>query len=144
MADVGKRARSRTHRSGAHHDAFCRPSPHRFALADRLCAGPCHAGPQRGAAGARAVKHLPLFFDVAGRKVVVVGAGPIADRKAATVRSAGADVRQIVTAEAADFVGAVAAFIATGRKRAIAPLMLPPKLRACPSTWPTVPRSAIS
>jgi uroporphyrin-III C-methyltransferase / precorrin-2 dehydrogenase / sirohydrochlorin ferrochelatase len=60
------------------------------------------------------VKHLPLFFDVAGRKVVVVGSGPIADRKAATVRSAGADVRQVATAERADFDGAVAAFVATG------------------------------
>jgi uroporphyrin-III C-methyltransferase/precorrin-2 dehydrogenase/sirohydrochlorin ferrochelatase len=60
------------------------------------------------------VKHLPLFFDVAGRKVVVVGAGPIADRKAATVRSAGADVRQVAMATRADFDGAVAAFIATG------------------------------
>jgi len=60
------------------------------------------------------VKHLPLFFDVAGRRVVVVGAGPIADRKAATARSAGADVLQIAIAEAADFVGAVAALIATG------------------------------
>jgi uroporphyrin-III C-methyltransferase/precorrin-2 dehydrogenase/sirohydrochlorin ferrochelatase len=60
------------------------------------------------------VKHLPLFFDVAGRKVVVVGSGPIADRKAATVRSAGADVRQVAMAERVDFDGAVAAFIATG------------------------------
>ena len=60
------------------------------------------------------MRHLPLFFDVAGRKVVVVGSGPIADRKAATVRSAGADVRQVATAERADFEGAVAALIATG------------------------------
>ncbi len=60
------------------------------------------------------MKHLPLFFDMAGRKVVVVGSGPIADRKAATVRSAGADVRQVATAERADFDGAVAAFVATG------------------------------
>lgn len=60
------------------------------------------------------MRHLPLFFDVAGRKVVVVGQGPAADRRAATVRSAGADVRHVATAEAADFEGAVAAFIATG------------------------------
>ncbi len=60
------------------------------------------------------MKHLPLFFDVAGRKVVVVGNGPAADRKAATVRSAGAQVLQVATAEAADFDGAVAAFVATG------------------------------
>ncbi len=60
------------------------------------------------------MKHLPLFFDVVGRKVVVVGAGPIADRKAATVRSAGADVFHVAHAAKADFAGAVAAFIATG------------------------------
>ena len=60
------------------------------------------------------MRHLPLFFDVAGRKVVVVGSGPIADRKAATVRSAGADVHQVATAERADFEGAVAALVATG------------------------------
>ena len=30
----------------------------------------------------RVVKHLPLFFDLAGRKVVVVGEGPEADRRA--------------------------------------------------------------
>jgi uroporphyrin-III C-methyltransferase / precorrin-2 dehydrogenase / sirohydrochlorin ferrochelatase len=60
------------------------------------------------------VKHLPLFFDVAGRKVVVVGSSPAADRRAATVRSAGALVVQVADAETADFGGAVAAFIATG------------------------------
>jgi uroporphyrin-III C-methyltransferase / precorrin-2 dehydrogenase / sirohydrochlorin ferrochelatase len=60
------------------------------------------------------VKHLPLFFDVAGRKVVVVGEGPIADRKAATVRSAGADVWQVATAEVADFADVVVAIVATG------------------------------
>src|SRR5471030_1873110 len=114
MADVGKRARSLRHRSGANYAAFRRPSPHCLRLADRDCAGPGHAGPQRGAAGARAVKHLPLFLDVAGRKVVVVGEGPIADRKAATVRSAGADVWQVATAEVADFADAVVAIVATG------------------------------
>mgnify|MGYP003338400360 CR=1 FL=1 len=29
------------------------------------------------------MKHLPLFFDLAGRKVVVVGSGPMAERRAA-------------------------------------------------------------
>ncbi len=60
------------------------------------------------------MRHLPLFFDVSGRRVVVVGSGPVADRKAATVRSAGAQVRQVATAEKADFDGAVAALVATG------------------------------
>jgi uroporphyrin-III C-methyltransferase/precorrin-2 dehydrogenase/sirohydrochlorin ferrochelatase len=60
------------------------------------------------------VRHLPLFFDVVGRKVVVVGDGLIADRKAATVRSAGAQVHRVATAERADFDGAVLALVATG------------------------------
>ena len=47
------------------------------------------------AAGRRLVKHLPLFFDLAGRKVVVVGDGPAADRRAETARSAGADVVRV-------------------------------------------------
>ncbi len=60
------------------------------------------------------MKHLPLFFNVAGRKVVVVGTGALADRKAAMARSAGAEVCQLAVAERVDFEGAVAAFIATG------------------------------
>jgi uroporphyrin-III C-methyltransferase/precorrin-2 dehydrogenase/sirohydrochlorin ferrochelatase len=62
------------------------------------------------------VKHLPLFFDLAGRRVVVVGEGAAADRRADLVRSAGAVVQRIVspTLQASDFRGAVAAFIATG------------------------------
>ena len=62
------------------------------------------------------MKHLPLFFDLAGRRVVVVGEGAAADRRADLVRSAGADVRRIVSpaVQASDFRGAVAAFIATG------------------------------
>jgi uroporphyrin-III C-methyltransferase/precorrin-2 dehydrogenase/sirohydrochlorin ferrochelatase len=62
------------------------------------------------------VKHLPLFFDLAGRTVAVVGEGPAADRRAALARSAGAEVRRVVaaTAEPSDLRGAAAAFIATG------------------------------
>ena len=62
------------------------------------------------------MKHLPLFFDLAGRRVVVVGEGAAADRRADLVRSAGADVRRIVlpAVQPSDFRGAVAAFIATG------------------------------
>jgi uroporphyrin-III C-methyltransferase/precorrin-2 dehydrogenase/sirohydrochlorin ferrochelatase len=61
------------------------------------------------------VKHLPLFFDLAGRKVVVIGEGPKADLRVKLARSAGADVQHLdthsITAE--DFHGAVAAFVAT-------------------------------
>ena len=62
------------------------------------------------------MRHLPLFFDVAGRKVVVVGNGPAADRRAALARSAGADVQQSGSADEANFFGAAAAFIATGEE----------------------------
>jgi uroporphyrin-III C-methyltransferase/precorrin-2 dehydrogenase/sirohydrochlorin ferrochelatase len=60
------------------------------------------------------VKHLPLFFDLAGRRVVVVGEGAAADRRAGLARSAGAAVYQVPTVSAADLVGAAAVFVATG------------------------------
>jgi uroporphyrin-III C-methyltransferase/precorrin-2 dehydrogenase/sirohydrochlorin ferrochelatase len=56
------------------------------------------------------VKHLPLFFDLAGRRVVIVGDGPTADRRAALARSAGAEVDR----SAASLEGAAAVFVATG------------------------------
>jgi len=60
------------------------------------------------------VKHLPLFFDLLGRRVVVVGEGPAADRRAALARSAGAEVRQLPDVRVDDLRGAAAVFIATG------------------------------
>ena len=62
------------------------------------------------------MKHLPLFFNLVGRRVVVVGEGAAADRRADLVRSAGADVQRAVspTLRASDFRGAAAAFIVTG------------------------------
>jgi uroporphyrin-III C-methyltransferase/precorrin-2 dehydrogenase/sirohydrochlorin ferrochelatase len=60
------------------------------------------------------VKHLPLFFDLAGRRVIVVGRGPAADRRAELARSAGAAVFQLESASAADLKGAAAVFVATG------------------------------
>jgi uroporphyrin-III C-methyltransferase/precorrin-2 dehydrogenase/sirohydrochlorin ferrochelatase len=60
------------------------------------------------------VKHLPLFFDLAGRRVVVVGVGAMADRRAELARSAGAAVFQLEAATAADLKGAAAVFVATG------------------------------
>jgi uroporphyrin-III C-methyltransferase / precorrin-2 dehydrogenase / sirohydrochlorin ferrochelatase len=60
------------------------------------------------------VKHLPLFFDLGGRRVVVVGAGAMADRRAELARSAGAAVFQLESAQAADLKGAAAVFVATG------------------------------
>jgi uroporphyrin-III C-methyltransferase/precorrin-2 dehydrogenase/sirohydrochlorin ferrochelatase len=60
------------------------------------------------------LKHLPLFFDLAGRRVVVVGQGPAADRRADLARSAGAAVFQVERAASADLKGAAAVFVATG------------------------------
>lgn len=61
------------------------------------------------------MKHLPLFFDLAGRKVVVIGEGPKADLRVKLARSAGADVQRLAAGSIAssDFHGAVAAFVAT-------------------------------
>ncbi len=60
------------------------------------------------------MKHLPLFFDLAGRRVVVVGTGAMADRRAELAGSAGAAVFRLEAATAADLRGAAAVFVATG------------------------------
>src|SRR5882757_2482891 len=59
------------------------------------------------------MKHLPLFFDLRGRRVVVVGEGGMADRRAALAASAGALVSREMYAPFA-FDGATAVFVATG------------------------------
>ena len=62
------------------------------------------------------MKHLPLFFDLAGRHVVVVGEGAKAEGRVALARSAGAAVAQLAPSQVTieDFRGAAAAFVATG------------------------------
>ena len=60
------------------------------------------------------MKHLPLFFDLAGRRVVVVGSSPAAQRRAELARSAGAAVYECETVSPADLKGSAAVFIATG------------------------------
>lgn len=60
------------------------------------------------------MKHLPLFFDLAGRKVVVVGSSPMAGRRVALAAAAGADVRQVERATQADLRAAVAVLVSTG------------------------------
>jgi len=60
------------------------------------------------------VKHLPLFFDLAHRKVAVVGDGPKADLRANLARSAGAAVVRLHgPVMARELRGAVAVFVAT-------------------------------
>lgn len=61
------------------------------------------------------MRHLPLFFDLVGRQVAVVGDGAKADLRANLARSAGAEVRRLNAGSvtAADFQGAVAVFVAT-------------------------------
>jgi uroporphyrin-III C-methyltransferase / precorrin-2 dehydrogenase / sirohydrochlorin ferrochelatase len=59
------------------------------------------------------MKQLPLFFDLRGRRVVVIGEGSTADRRAALAASAGALVSREACAPFA-FDGAVAVFVATG------------------------------
>jgi uroporphyrin-III C-methyltransferase/precorrin-2 dehydrogenase/sirohydrochlorin ferrochelatase len=60
------------------------------------------------------MKHLPLFFDLSGRTVVVVGQGAAAQRRAALARSAGAAVRRVESVGPGDLETAAAAFVATG------------------------------
>lgn len=60
------------------------------------------------------MRHLPLFFDLAGRRVVVVGSGHAADRRADLARSAGAAVYQLDRVSIEDLGGTAAVFIATG------------------------------
>src|SRR5260370_18887796 len=114
LADMRKRPRLKRQGHGAVHVAFPRPLSHGRLLADRCRSGCRHAGSQRPAARSGLVKHLPLFFDLAGRRVVVVGQGPAADRRAELARSVGAAVFQLEKAGSADLKGAAAVFVATG------------------------------
>src|SRR5258708_11018991 len=114
LASMRKRPRSKGQGHGAIYVAVHRPLSYRRHLAVRHPAGCRHAGPQRAVARAGVVKHLPLFFDLAGRHVVVIGQGPAADRRAELARSAGAAVFQVETASATDLKGAAAVFVATG------------------------------
>ncbi len=43
------------------------------------------------------MRHLPAFLDLADRRALVLGSGALAQRKAALLRSAGADVRVVPT-----------------------------------------------
>src|SRR5260370_9726056 len=114
LADMRKRPRLKRQGHGAVHVAFPRPLSHGRLLADRCRSGCRHAGSQRPAACSGRGKHLRLFFDLAGRRVVVVGQGPAADRRAELARSVGAAVFQLEKAGSADLKGAAAVSVATG------------------------------
>ncbi len=60
------------------------------------------------------MKLLPLFFALSGRRVIVVGSSPAAERRMALARCAGADVRQVEKATVAELRAAAAVFVATG------------------------------
>ncbi|WIM14237.1 siroheme synthase CysG [Enhydrobacter sp.] len=86
------------------------------------------------------MKHLPLFFDLAGRTVLVVGQGAAAERRAALARSAGAVVRRAEAIAPAHLAGATAAFVATGDTEsdrtavaAIRSARLPVNVADCPA-----------
>jgi uroporphyrin-III C-methyltransferase/precorrin-2 dehydrogenase/sirohydrochlorin ferrochelatase len=55
------------------------------------------------------VNQLPIFLNVRGRKVVVVGEGAAAEGRAELARTAGAEIVRV-----ADFAGAAVVFVATG------------------------------
>ena len=74
MADVRNIARSRLPNAGARMSKFLRkPEASLWVLSISQAAAMLAL--QRRAARGRLVKHLPLFFDLAGRKVVVIGRG---------------------------------------------------------------------
>lgn len=60
------------------------------------------------------MKHLPLFFDLRDRKIVVVGESAAAGRRAELARSAGATVDRVERLEPAALNGAIAVFVSTG------------------------------
>lgn len=60
------------------------------------------------------MKHLPLFFDLKGRRVVVVGEGAAAGRRADLARAAGATVYPVKSISPDDLWGTAAVFVATG------------------------------
>jgi uroporphyrin-III C-methyltransferase/precorrin-2 dehydrogenase/sirohydrochlorin ferrochelatase len=61
------------------------------------------------------VKHLPLFFDLTDRKVLVVGHGAAAERRAHLARAAGASVvERVDSPEPSTLQNVSVAFVATG------------------------------
>ena len=55
------------------------------------------------------MRHFPIFLDLTGRQVLVVGDGEVAERKAAPLQAAGAVIRLRQGFEAADLDGCVLA-----------------------------------
>lgn len=51
------------------------------------------------------MRHFPIFLDLTGRMVLVLGDGPVAERKAEPLRQAGADIIMRARFDPADLVG---------------------------------------
>jgi uroporphyrin-III C-methyltransferase/precorrin-2 dehydrogenase/sirohydrochlorin ferrochelatase len=66
------------------------------------------------------MRHYPIFLDLQGRTALVLGAGQIADRKAAPLRAAGAVVRMVARFDPSDLDGCA---IAIGAEASEADLM---------------------
>ncbi|WP_421999671.1 siroheme synthase CysG [Reyranella sp.] len=62
------------------------------------------------------MRHLPLFFDLAGRRVAVVGEGAVAEARTALARAAGAEIVRFERLAAADLACVAAVFVATGEE----------------------------
>ena len=67
------------------------------------------------------MRHLPLFFDLTDRKVLVVGQGAAAERRAELARAAGASVvEQSDGLDPSMFQAVSVAFVATGDLETVA------------------------
>lgn len=91
------------------------------------------------------MRHFPLFLDLAGKPVLVIGAGRIADAKAEQLAQAGAIVRRVdIFAEIGDAVLVVCADPAQGETLAAAaraakiPVNVVDRPALCDFLWPSI------
>lgn len=84
---------------------------------------------------------LPLFVNLAGRRVLVVGGGPVAASKLTALLAAGADVRVVAPEVHADIEQAVVrsgvkAGVKAGVQKSSGVNLLSLTWTACGSSWP--------